>query len=315
MSTAAIEVKNLRKSYGLTVALAGIDLTIPQGMVYGLLGPNGAGKTTAVRILSTLLRPDAGEARVLGHDVLTQPDRVRRIIGLAGQFAAVDDLLSGRENLELVGKLYHLGRAEAKRRARDLLERFDLEGAADRLVKTYSGGMRRRLDLAASLMNRPTVLFLDEPTTGLDPRSRMGLWEIIRDLVNEGTTLLLTTQYLEEADRLSQRIAVIDEGTVIAEGTGDELKAKVGGSILELRVVDPSRLEEVAGIIREVTSAEPRVDRELARISAAAEGDGVGLVAQTARRLDEANVQLADLALRRPTLDEAFLKLTGRGHQ
>ena len=231
----AVVVRELVKTYGATRALSGCSFAVPEGTVLGLLGPNGAGKTTAVRVLTTLLRPDSGSATVLGIDVLKEPDRLRRVIGLAGQNAAVDEKLTGRENLRLVGRLYHLAPAQVSARTEELLERFDLTGAADRLVRTYSGGMRRRLDLAASLVNAPRVLFLDEPTTGLDPRSRLALWEVIADLVRDGTTLLLTTQYLEEADRLANAIAVIDGGRVIAEGTADELKDKVGGSVLFVR--------------------------------------------------------------------------------
>jgi len=308
----AIHIQDLEKTYGDTVALAGIDLAIPEGIVYGLLGPNGAGKTTVVRILATLLKPDSGRAEVLGFDVLREPELVRRIIGLAGQFAAVDEILTGRENLEMVGRLYHLSAGEARRRTVDLLERFDLIAAADRAVKTYSGGMRRRLDLAASLLNRPAVLFLDEPTTGLDPRSRLGLWDIINDLVREGTTLLLTTQYLEEADRLCQRLAVIDEGAVIEEGTTDELKTRMGGSVLEMRVADGDRLADAAGIVERVARSTPQVDRELGRLTAPAERDGVSLVVRTAEAFDEAGVDVTDLGLRRPTLDDVFLNLTGR---
>ncbi len=243
MSTAIIEAEGLAKSFGDVDALKGVDLTVEAGTVFGLLGPNGAGKTTTVRILTTLLAPDTGWARVAGYDVVTQRGPLRREIGLAGQYAAVDEILTGRENLIMVGRLYRLAIAEAKARADEILERFDLTDARDRQVKTYSGGMRRRLDLAASLVGRPQVLFLDEPTTGLDPRSRLGLWDFIEDLVAEGTTLLLTTQYLEEADRLANRIAVIDHGTVIAEGTSADLKGTIGGDVLELELADPSQLE------------------------------------------------------------------------
>src|SRR4249920_3560507 len=237
MAVAAIEAEGLRKRYGTVEALRGVDLTVETGTVFGLLGPNGAGKTTAVRILTTLLRPDGGRARVDGIDVLTEPARLRARIGVAGQNAAVDENLTGFENLEMVGRLYHLGRRAARERARELLEEFDLAEAGERVVKTYSGGMRRRLDLGGALVARPPVLFLDEPTTGLDPRSRIGLWEVIEQLVDRGTTLLLTTQYLEEADKLADAIAVIDHGRVIAEGTADELKSQVGGDVLELEVV------------------------------------------------------------------------------
>ncbi|MCW2665579.1 MAG: daunorubicin/doxorubicin resistance transporter ATP-binding protein DrrA [Frankiales bacterium] len=304
---AAVEVEDLVKTYGTTRALDGVTLQVPQGGVLGLLGPNGAGKTTTVRVLTTLLRPDSGRASVLGIDVLKDPDKLRRIIGVAGQYAAVDELLTGRENLVLVGKLYHLPKAEITRRADELLERFELTAAASRVVKGYSGGMRRRLDLAASLVNRPQVLFLDEPTTGLDPRSRLRLWEVIEDLVRDGTTLLLTTQYLEEADRLADRIAVIDTGKVIAEGTSDELKDRVGGSVV---------------VVRPANSADG--DRAFAALSTVGEpvrgasGDltlpattGVTLVTEAARVLEEAGIAISELALRRPTLDDVFLTLTG----
>src|SRR6266540_2810117 len=240
MAEAAIISEGLKKYYGAVHALDGVDIEVPRGTVFGLLGPNGAGKTTMVRILTTLIPPDGGKARVAGYDVVKDAAVLRSVIGLAGQFAAVDETLTGRENLELVGVLYHLGKAEARKRASELLELFELSDAADRLAKTYSGGMRRRLDLGAALVARPQVLFLDEPTTGLDPRGRMGLWSIIRKLVQEETTLLLTTQYLEEADVLSDRVAVIDGGRLIAEGTADELKSRVGGEVIEVVVADDS---------------------------------------------------------------------------
>ncbi len=308
----AIVVEGLVKAFGATRALDGVSLSVPEGSVLGVLGPNGAGKTTAVRVLTTLLRPDSGRAEVLGIDVLRQPDRLRRVIGLAGQYAAVDEKLTGRENLLLVGRLYHLPKAEVAARADALLERFDLTGAARRVVRTYSGGMRRRLDLAASLVNRPRVLFLDEPTTGLDPRSRLGLWEVIEDLVRDGTTLLLTTQYLEEADRLADRIAVIDTGRVIAEGTSDQLKDKVGGAMLVVRAADTGQGEQAARVLGGLGRGE--VTR-----SAAGEltlpADGVALVADAARALQDAGVEVSELALRRPTLDDVFLTLTGHAAQ
>ena len=310
MSNAVI-VEGLVKSFGTTRALDGIDLAIPEGTVLGLLGPNGAGKTTAVRILTTLLTPDAGRAEVLGHDVVRDAARLRTVIGLAGQFAAVDGLLTGRENLRLVGDLYHLPKAESARRASELLERFDLVDAADRSVRTYSGGMGRRLDLAASLVNRPQLLFLDEPTTGLDPRSRSDLWGAIADLVREGTTLLLTTQYLEEADRLADRISVIDDGKVIAEGTSDELKERVGGEVLEVVVVNGAG-DQVMALLSRLGRGEPQRSRDGSRITLTASGGGVALVAEAARALDDEGVQVRDLGLRRPTLDDVFLTLTGR---
>jgi ABC-2 type transport system ATP-binding protein len=288
-----------------------VDLQVPAGTVLGLLGPNGAGKTTIVRILTTLLRPDAGRATVVGHDVVKDAEALRHAIGLAGQYAAVDESLTGRENLVMVGRLYHLGRREAERRADEVLERFELAEAADRQVKTYSGGMRRRLDLGASLVGRPTVLFLDEPTTGLDPRGRLGLWEVIGGLVNDGTTLLLTTQYLEEADRLANAIAVIDHGRVIAEGTADELKSRVGGEVLEV-TVEPSRdAVAAAGALAAIASGEAQIDAGAGHVTVPVQGRGAAL-AEAVRLLDGAGVTIADLALRRPTLDDVFLALTGR---
>jgi ABC-2 type transport system ATP-binding protein len=252
VSDSAIYAEGLQKRFGSIRALDGLDLDVPEGTIFGLLGPNGAGKTTAVRVFTTILRPDGGTARVLGHDVTRDQDVVRTLIGLAGQYAAVDENLTGRENLDLVGRLYHLGKDEARSRADEMLERFELTDAANRTVKTYSGGMRRRLDLGASLIGRPQVLFLDEPTTGLDPRSRFSLWDVIRELVSDGTTLLLTTQYMEEADRLADHVAVIDGGRVIAEGTTDELKSRVGGDLLALRVADRARTAEAADAIADL---------------------------------------------------------------
>ena len=306
----AVLVEGLTKAYGPVKALDGIDFAVPAGTVLGLLGPNGAGKTTAVRILTTLLAPDAGRAMVAGHDVVAQPDAVRRVIGLAGQFAAVDEYLSGRENLELVGRLHHLDRSEAGRRAADVLERFDLVGAADRRVGTYSGGMRRRLDLGASLIGEPQVLFLDEPTSGLDPRSRIGLWEVIEQLVADGTTLLLTTQYLEEADRLADRVAVIDNGRVIAEGTPDDLKSRVGGEVLDVTVTPPGDAVATAAVLATVACGEVHVDPASGLVSVPVVGRGP-LAAEAVRLLDGAGVEIADLAFRRPTLDDVFLALTG----
>jgi ABC-2 type transport system ATP-binding protein len=304
----AIEAVGLRKSYGAVVALGGVDLSVEPGRVYGLLGPNGAGKTTMVRILTTLLPPDGGQARVAGRDVLTDGKRVRERIGLAGQYAAVDENLTGFENLEMVGILYHLGRRRARARADELLESFELADAGDRLVRTYSGGMRRRLDLAAALVARPPVLFLDEPTTGLDIRSRIGLWDAIEALVAEGTTVLLTTQYLDEADRLAERIAVIDHGLLIAEGTSDELKAQVGGDRLELRLDDPVNADAALIALSEMGDCRPSFDDGTLRLLLRQER---GEIAEAVRRLDDAGVGIDDITVARPTLDDVFLELTG----
>jgi ABC-2 type transport system ATP-binding protein len=308
----AILAEGLQKSYGTTRALDGIDLRVERGTVLGLLGPNGAGKTTAVRILTTLLKPDAGRAEVDGLDVVRQADELRSRIGLTGQYAAVDEYLTGRENLEMVGRLYHLPKKVARSRADELLERFDLVDAASRLVKTYSGGMRRRLDLAASLVLTPPILFLDEPTTGLDPRSRIAMWDIIGELVSGGTTLLLTTQYLDEADRLADRIAVVDAGRVIAEGTSGELKARVGGERLELTVARGDGLDEAAAVLERYAHGDGgvRVEAERGYVGATVAG-GPGLLAAVVRDLDAAGVQADELGLHRPTLDDVFLTLTG----
>ena len=313
MGDTAIVARGVTKSFGDVHALQGVDIEVPRGSVFGLLGPNGAGKTTFVRILSTLLQPDGGSASVVGYDVVKDAATLRSVIGLTGQYAAVDEHLTGRENLELVGVLYHLGKAEARKRAGELLERFDLVEEGDRPVKTYSGGMRRRLDLGASLVARPQVLFLDEPTTGLDPRGRLGLWDIIRELVKDETTLLLTTQYLEEADVLSDQIAVIDGGRVIAEGTASELKSRVGGEVIDVVVAEtgqiPAALAELAGM----GVGAPQVDEITRRISVPAGDAGPAVLAETVRRLDSARVVFTDLAMRRPTLDDVFLSLTGHG--
>jgi ABC-2 type transport system ATP-binding protein len=315
---AAIEASGLVKTFksrkNTVKALDGIDLDVPEGSVLGLLGPNGAGKTTTVRILTTLMAPDEGSARVLGHDVVKDADVVRSLVGLSGQYAAVDELLTGRENLWMFGRLYRLSSQQAKQRAEELLEIFDLTEAADRILKTYSGGMRRRLDLAGSLIAHPKVLFLDEPTTGLDPRSRLDLWQIIRDRVSEGVTILLTTQYLEEADELADSIAVVDHGSVIARGTADELKAKVGGERIEVVVHDPEDTDRALELLTsalDITDPDATtMDKHSRRITVPAPGGSSSLV-DVIRTLDGAGIRIADIGLRRPTLDDVFLTLTG----
>ncbi len=310
---AAISAEGLHKAFGKIKALDGIDLTVPPGTVMALLGPNGAGKTTFVRILTTLLAPDVGRAQVMGYDVVGNSAAVRTIIGLAGQYPAVDENLTGRENLEMVGRLYHLGSSEARRRASELLESFGLTDAAQRRVKTYSGGMRRRLDLGASLVARPPVLFLDEPTSGLDPRSRLGLWEIIENLVKQGTTVFLTTQYLEEADRLADNIAVLDNGRIIEQGTAQYLKECCGGDVLiQLRVADRTQTALAAELLGTLGGdGKVRSTPETGEVSIPVVG-GPSMLAEVVRRLDAGGVALSDLALRQPTLDDVFLSLTGR---
>jgi ABC-2 type transport system ATP-binding protein len=310
----AIIAEGLVKTFGsgdkAVKAVAGVDLVVPRGRVVGLLGPNGAGKTTMVRMLTTLLRPDAGRAVVAGHDVVTEPQAVRARIGLSGQFAAIDENLTGRENLWLFGRLYQLTGAEATRRASELLDQFGLADAGDRVAKTYSGGMRRRLDLAGSLITHPEVLFLDEPTTGLDPGSRLDLWDVIRERAREGSTILLTTQYLEEADALADRIVVIDRGAIIAEGTADELKAQVGGERIEVIIHDPAGLARAEEILNRGSDGQCVVDTKLRRLTVPTSQGSKGLVL-VIRDLDEAEIGIDDIALRRPTLDDVFLELTG----
>jgi ABC-2 type transport system ATP-binding protein len=309
MDSPIVRAEHVTKTFGKTRALDDVTLSFEPGIIYGLLGPNGAGKTTLIRILTTLIRPDSGSATVDGIDVLHDPRTARTRMGLAGQFAAVDEYLTGRENVEMVGRLYNLSAADATRRATEVLSRIDLNGAADRTVRTYSGGMRRRLDLAASMVGHPKVLFLDEPTTGIDPRSRIDIWALIRDLVDEGTTILMTTQYLDEADQLAARVGVIDHGHLIAEGTPEELKDRLGGSVLEV-VVDDADREATLDILSKINSHQAAFDQASKKITLAAPRGAETLMA-AARGLDGARVVPNDITLRRPTLDDVFLAYTG----
>ncbi|MGK4582738.1 ATP-binding cassette domain-containing protein [Kitasatospora sp. HPMI-4] len=308
----AIQAENLVKTFGDVRALDGVSLDVPEGTVLGLLGPNGAGKTTTVRVLTTLLRPDSGRVTVAGVDVLKHPNKVRSLIGLSGQYAAVDEYLTGHENLRMVGELYQMSSRDAKARALELLEWFNLTEAMDRPAKTYSGGMRRRLDLAAALVVRPPVMFLDEPTTGLDPRNRLALWEVIESLVEQGTTLLLTTQYLEEADRLAHDIAVVDQGRVIARGSADQLKAQIGGERVEVVVHRREELTEALAALTPYAKGDPAVEKNTRRITVPVSG-GAKVLADVIRELDARSIEIDDIGLRRPTLDDVFLSLTGHG--
>lgn len=303
----AIEVSDVYKSYGKVKALDGVSLNVTKGTIHALLGPNGAGKTTLVRILATLLKPSHGSAKVEGYDVLKDEDEIKKTIGLTGQFVALDENLTGEENLTMIGKLYHLENGEVKQRTNELLKLFELDEASQRRVKTYSGGMKRRLDIALSLIGKPQILFLDEPTTGLDPKSRIGLWETIRALVKQGTTVLLTTQYLEEADELADYITLINHGKVIAEGTAKQLKLKVGGDVIEIHVAKINMIEKAASSISELGRGRPEINLEEQKVRLPVEGRGA--LADVVRKLDEANVDVADISLRRPTLDEVFLSL------
>ncbi len=307
-----IEAINVHKRFGKVVALDGVDLNVKQGTIFSLLGPNGAGKTTLIRILTTLLRPDAGQIQVAGYDVTKNSNEVRLAIGLAGQFAAIDDILTGRENLELVGKLYHLKNSERKQKTKNLLEYFGLTDASGRVAKTYSGGMRRRLDLAASLMGNPQILFLDEPTTGLDPRSRLSLWEIIRNLAAQGTTIFLTTQYLEEADNLASGIAVINKGKIIAQGSPRELKEKLGGNVIELHLESREQMAKTLSLLQSERIGEVYEDPASSRLTVKTT-DGTKALTKTVLLLEKEKIPLSDIVLRKPTLDEVFLALTGEG--
>ncbi|QWC86266.1 ATP-binding cassette domain-containing protein [Nocardioidaceae bacterium] len=311
MDEMAVRAHGLVKTYGSLRALDGLDLEVPRGSVLGVLGPNGAGKSTAVKVLTTLIKPDSGHAEVSGIDVVRDPVGVRLKIGVSGQYAAVDEYLTGFENLEMVGRLYHLGRDTARARARELLEQFSLTDAADRPAKGYSGGMRRRLDLAGAIVAQPPVIFLDEPTTGLDPRSRTEMWDVVRDLVGGGTTVFLTTQYLEEADQLADSILVIDAGRAIAEGTADELKSEVGGERIEIVVGRPDQVEQTRSVLATYAVGEVVVDAERRTLRAPVEG-GAGTLTRALRELDDADVALDEVGLLRPTLDDVFLSLTGR---
>src|SRR3989344_1760110 len=306
----AIYAEGMKKSFGKVEAVKGVDLVLVKGTILALLGPNGAGKTTLVRMLATLLTPDAGRATIVDYNLAKEPQKVRSIIGLSGQYASVDENLTGRENLQMVGRLYHLNKYEAYLRAKELLEMLELTEFADRLVKTYSGGLRRRLDLAASLVAKPQVLFLDEPTTGLDPRSRMALWGVIKNLVRDGTSLLLTTQYMEEADRLADWIAVIDHGLIIEQGTAAELKSKMGGDVLEMHIAERDQTVAVAKALVHLGTDKPQIEEESGKISLPVKNAGV--ITEAVRILDSLKVTILDIAVRRPSLDDVFLALTGR---